>query len=193
MNKSTDWFCRLVRIAGVNFPVAASFVQLQAELDNIEISSRLEKLEDPISHLHEDIRQVSQLIYAKVVEEDSNDLDFNDDFYLKFSRPLAIMSKSGYIEQNNVLGSKIPDGIELIDPSFILYMTALAGDSEAMEKLVKIVDECPLGQWLNGKKLKEDFNIPITVIRAVFEVYEAKGYGLLSRETNSCMYRGNCS
>ncbi|MDH0450177.1 MULTISPECIES: hypothetical protein [unclassified Shewanella] len=192
MNKSIDWFCRIVRIAGVNFPVAASFVQIQAELDNVEISKRIEKLEDPISHLHEDIRQVSRLLYAKLVEEDSTDLNFNEDFYLKYSRPLATLNQSGYIRLNNALGSRIPVNIDLIDPSFILYLTAIAGNSEMMGYLIKIVDECSFGQWLDGKKLKEELKIPSSVVHAVFEVYEAKGYGLLSRELNTCMYRGNC-
>ncbi|AEG13649.1 hypothetical protein Sbal175_4440 (plasmid) [Shewanella baltica BA175] len=190
MTKSIDWFYKVVRIAGVNFPVAASFVQLQAELDSIAMYKRIEKLEDPISYLHEDIQEVSNLIYAQLVEEDSVNLNFNDEFYLKYSRPLATLTKSGYISQNNVMGSIIPIGINLIDPSFILYMCVITGDSKAMDNLVKIVDECPVGQWLNGRTLKEDLTIPIYVIRAVFEVYQAKGYGLLSREIGSCNYMG---
>ena len=39
-----EWFVKLVRIAGVNFPVAASFVQLQAEIDSDKIEERLESL-----------------------------------------------------------------------------------------------------------------------------------------------------
>ncbi|MBE4360648.1 hypothetical protein [Vibrio parahaemolyticus] len=191
MSKSIDWFCKIVRIAGVNFPGAASFVQFQAELDSIAMSKRIEKLEDPISYLHEDIQEVSKLIYAQLVTCDSVNLDFGDDFYVKYSRPLAALTKSGYISQNNVLGSRIPLGINLIDPSFILYMCAIAGDSKTMAHLVKTVDECPVGQWLNGKVLKEELAIPLYVIRAVFEVYEAKGYGLLSREIGSCNYMGN--
>ncbi|MHC9510273.1 hypothetical protein [Kangiella sp. M94] len=31
-----DWFFKLIRIAGVNFPVAASLVQLQAEIDAVK-------------------------------------------------------------------------------------------------------------------------------------------------------------
>ncbi|MCR9321557.1 hypothetical protein [Vibrio alginolyticus] len=93
MSKSIDWFCKIVRIAGVNFPVAASFVQFQAELDSIAMSKRIEKLEDPISYLHEDIQEVSKLIYAQLVTCDSVNLDFGDDFYVKYSRPLAALGR----------------------------------------------------------------------------------------------------
>lgn len=191
MGKSIDWFCKIVRIAGVNFPVAASLVQLQAELDSIEMSKRIEKFEDPISYLHEDIQEVSKLIYAQLVKCDSVNLDFDDDFYVKYSRPLATLTKSGYISKNNVQGTRIPLGINLIDPTFILYMCAIAGDSKTMERLVNIVDECPVGQSLKGNVLKEKLGIPLYVIRAVFEVYEAKGYGLLSRRMGFYDYMGN--
>lgn len=191
MSKSIDWFCKAVRIAGVNFPGAASLVQLQAEVDSVIMSQRIEKLEDPISYLHEDIPEVSKIIYAKLIEKDSVNLDFENEFYLKYSRALAVLSESGYISKNNVLGSRTPIGINLINSFFILYMCAVAGDSKAMGQLIEIVDKCPVGQWLNGKKIKEDLNIPIFVTRAVFEIYATKGYGLLSRENGSCSYMGN--
>ena len=63
MSRSMEWFIKIVRVAGVNFPGAASLVQLQAELDSTAMASRLEKLEDPISYLHEDIPDVAKEIY----------------------------------------------------------------------------------------------------------------------------------
>ncbi len=42
MNKSNiEWFFKIIRIAGVNFPVAASLVQLQAEIDSDAMEERL--------------------------------------------------------------------------------------------------------------------------------------------------------
>ncbi len=191
MSKSLDWFCKIVRVAGVNFPGAASFIQLQAELDGMAMSKRIEKLEDPISYLHKDIQEVSKLIYAQLVTCDSVNLHFDDEFYKKYSRPLAALDKLGYIRKKDAMGYEIPLGISLIDPSFILYICAIAGDSKNMECLVKTVEKCPIGQWIDGKVLKEKLVIPLCVIYAVFEVYEAKGYGLLSREIGSCNYMGN--
>ena len=50
-----NWFFKFVRIAGASFPVASSLVQLQSELDSDELNRRIQKLEDPISNLHEDV------------------------------------------------------------------------------------------------------------------------------------------
>ena len=45
------WFYSLVRVAGAGFPVSASLVQLQGEIDAQEMKARLDRLEDPISSL----------------------------------------------------------------------------------------------------------------------------------------------
>ena len=116
------WFAKLSRIAGVNFPVSASLVQLQAELDSAKTATRLEKLEDPISFLHEYVPAVSRVIYRKLSIEDSVHLNFDEEFYIKYIRPLAALSKKSYISMTSVIGSRIPRDIRLTDPTYILYM-----------------------------------------------------------------------
>ena len=186
-----DWFLKIVRIAGVNFPGAASLVQMQAEIDSAAMESRLKKFEDPISYLHEDIPELAKIIYQNIQVNDSINLNFPDEFYKKYSRPLAALESVGLISKNNVLASRIPTGINLIDASFIMYMCNLAEDPKKMLEIVDIVDGCEIGLWLDGEQLKDSLNLPKYVIRAVFEIYEAKGYGILSRTHNSCNYLSN--
>ena len=70
-------------------------------------------------------------------------------------------------------------------------MCALAEDQNKMKEIVEIVDRCEIGGWLDGEKLKIEIGLPKYVIRAIFEVYEAKGYGILSKEIGSCKYLSN--
>jgi len=191
MSNTMEWFLKVIRIAGVNFPGAASLVQLQAEIDSDKIAKRLQKLEDPISYLHEDVQAASIEIYQKLSFNDSVNLDFDEEFYTKYSRPLAALEKKLFISRYMVIGSRIPRDITLIDPTFIMYMCVLAEDHNKMQEIVKIVDSCEVGKWLDGEKLKYEIGLPKYVIRAVFEIYEAKGYGILSKTIGSCQYMGN--
>lgn len=186
-----EWFLKIVRIAGVNFPGAASLVQLQAELDSSAMTSRLEKLEDPISYLHEDVANLAREIYENLKASDSVNLDFSEEFYTRYSRPLTALESAGLISKNSVLGSRIPRGINLIDPSFIMYMCNLAEEPKKMQEIVEIVDRCEVGLWLDGEQLKESIGLPKYVIRALFEIYESKGYGIMSKTIGSCSYMGN--
>jgi hypothetical protein len=191
MNTSMEWFFKIVRVAGVNFPVAASLVQLQAELNSEVMALKFKKLEDPISFLHEDIPEISRLIYQKLRDNDSIILDFEEDFYTKYSRVLAVLEKERFISKNVVLGSRIPLGINIIDASYIMYLCSLEEDSQKMQEIIEIIDRCEVGLWLNELDLKNSIGLPKYVIRAIFEIYESKGFGILSKEVGSCNYMGN--
>jgi hypothetical protein len=84
-------FIRIMKIAGVNFPVAASFIQISNELDAIKVQQRLDALEDPISSLHPDVPALSHVIYFALVNNDSSMLNFRDDVYKKYSKAFAIL------------------------------------------------------------------------------------------------------
>lgn len=183
-----DWFLKIVRVAGVNFPGAASLVQMQAEIDSSSIAKRIEKLEDPISFLHEGVNDVSNIIYKSLKLNDSVSLDFSENFYVQYSRSLAALVSSGLISKKEALGKTIPLGINLIDPSYIMYMCNLAEDHQKMLEITGIVDRCEVGLWLDGDQLSESIKLPKSVIRAIFEIYEAKGYGVLSKTTGICRY-----
>jgi len=191
MKEKIDWFCKIIRIAGVNFPFAASLVQLQSEIDSIEFNERIRKLEDPINNLHKDICSVSEVLYSALSRSKKQTLYLSDQFYVEYSRPLAILEKQGYIVKIKEIGSFYPIGLRVSDPSFIMYMCNLFEDKIKMQKAFEIVDSCKIGQWLNGDELKSEIGLPRSVICAIFEIYVAKGYGILSSIINSCNYMCN--
>lgn len=183
-----DWLFSIIRVAGASFPVASSLVQLQAEIDSKELLKRVAKLEDPISNLHDDVPEVSRQIYRKLKLDNSAKLDFDDEFYNKFSRALAALESQGYIKGGHANGKNYAAGIRLVDPSYIMYLCAIEEDEKKMESLVKIVDDCEIGQWLDGNRMEID--LPLPVIKAVFDIYESKGFGICSREVGSYKYMG---
>ncbi|MCD4754699.1 MAG: hypothetical protein K8R75_02700 [Deltaproteobacteria bacterium] len=188
MERQMDWLLSIVRVAGASFPVASSLVQLQAEIDSKALLERVAKLEDPVSRLHDDVPELSRQIYRKLKLENSTKLDFDEEFYKKFGRALAVLESQGYIKGGHALGKNYAAGIRLVDPSYIMYLCAIEEDSEKMESLMKVVDGCKVGQWLDGNRIQID--LPLPVIKAVFDIYESKGYGLCSQEVGSCKYIG---
>lgn len=189
MSSLADWFCKMIRMAGVNFPVAASFVQLQTELDTEEIKFRLQKLEDPISAIHEKVPQVSKIIYEELKSADCVTLSFPDDFYINYSRVLAALEKRGLIKLNGILGKRIPYDLKIVDPSYIMYMFFGVDEyNKQIQIIVDAVEQCKYGETLDGNKLKHQLGLPVCIIRAIFEIYESKGFGTLSKTIGSCSY-----
>ena len=184
-------FMRLMRVAGVNFPVAASFIQISNELDSIEIQKRLTKLEDPISSLHEDIPSLSHVIYIALAENDSSALNFRDDVYDKYSRAFAKLDSQGLITKHNQAGTIYPALIEVSDASYIAYLATCFEDTKKMDLLFTIVDSCKVGTWLNGHEIQKDIQLPLVVIKAIFDIFASNGFGICSRNIGECTYLAN--
>lgn len=175
-----------MKVAGASFPVGSSIVQFLSEVESQKVKERLKKLEDPISNLHSDIPQASELIYKKLKAENSVSLKFDNDFFQKYSKPLAILDAKNYIKENRTIGNKYPSGIQVSDPTYIMYLCRIAEDDEKMQSLNQLMKDCKMGEWIDGKKI--DIDVPEPVIRAVFEIYESKGYGVCSKEVGTCRY-----
>ena len=183
-----DWFFTIVRVAGASFPVASSLVQLSSEIDSKSLKERVCKLEDPISNIHNDVPALSRQIYKELKDANSAKLYFDEAFYKQYSRALAALESHGYIKCGHALGKSFAAGISLADPSYIMYLCAIDKDEEKMDFLVNAVDSCEIGQWLDGSKMNID--LPTPVIKAVFDIYESKGYGVCSKEVGTCKYMG---
>ena len=184
------WMSKIIRSAGSAFPVTSMLVQLQSDLDAEKIAERITKLEDPISFLHEDIPDLSKQIYDKTRATDKQNLEFERDFYTKNSKPLAILDAKGFIEGVHALGkgNEYVGGFWLRDPTYVMYMCQLAEDSDQMERLLDRLESAQAGDWLTAAKLQETLKLPTPVINAAFQIYEARGYGICSKEVGSCSY-----
>jgi len=178
-------------MAGVSFPVSFAYIQLLNDLDAEKFSERIKKLEDPISFLHDDIPAISEAFYAEIRRTNYDNLKFEDVFYEKFSRPIAVLKSKGFIVCAHALGRRHPLSIRVSDATYIMYLCELFEDSEKMEKLVKIVDDCKIGEWLDGKIIAKNLELPIPVAAAVFDIFEEKGYGIGSDQIDVLKYCRN--
>lgn len=176
------WLSSIVRVAGVSSPFTAWLVQINAEMNAAQVNARLTKLEDPISTLHEDVAAVSKEIYAQLREAESNSVDLDPVDYERFGRALAVLESNGHISGKHVLGGKYNAGLRVPDPAYILYLCAMYEDADKMDRLVELVDGCRRGQGLHAQEVMAETGLPNAVVAAVFKTYEAKGYGMCSRE-----------
>lgn len=184
----SNWFIKLIRIAGASFPGSSSLVQYYSELESINTDERISKFEDPISYIHKDIGQLSEMIYIQVKAQDSWSLKFDDNFYRKFKRCLAVLNKANLIGMTRGLGHSVPDGINLSDSTFLLYLCDKYEQKHKMDELFHIVDRCESGIWLDGEMLRDSLELPLVVISAVFDVFESKGYGIKSKTIGRYQY-----
>ena len=183
-----DWFISLVKMAGASFPGAASFVQLLSDLESNDTRERLGKFEDPISNLHPDIHELSKLIYLAIKESDKSDIELPDELYERYSRALSNLESEGLIKGIHTLTKRYYGGFIITDPSFIIYMCVQYEDNKKMEKLYKQIDGCSVGSSLDGKEIEKETGLPLPVINAAFQIFEAKGYGICSKESGSVFY-----
>lgn len=184
------WLMSVSRVVGASLPFVPSLIQLQAEIDSAAIQRRLLALEDPISLLHPDIRDVSEKIYAELVSTDSAKLKFDEAFYARYGRPLAILESQGFINGNHAVGGRYVDGFWLGDPKYVVYLSALYEDQSKMDRLVELLENCKPGQWLHARDFEADIQLPRPVIKALFQLYEARGLGQCSNEIGAVSYVG---
>jgi hypothetical protein len=188
----SNWFFKIVKVAGASFPVTASFVQLQGQLDADSMNERLKKLEDPISFLHEDVQKLSKLFYEDIKR--SNEpfavLEYEDPIYEEFSRPIAALKSEGLIECQGILGRHLPTGIVLSDPSYVMYLCALFEESAKMDLLIEKLEDCKPRETLDGREIAQSLNLGLMIVKAVFEIYEAKEYGMMPKGLGMVSYMG---
>ncbi len=179
----------IIKVIASSFPVGSSVVQIVSEYEATKINAKINKLLDPISLLHVDIKSLSEQIYKELKSTDSKCLFLdNDDFFIANPKPLAILEANGFIKLRKNINKSNPVGLYLGNKDFIAYLSGLYEDPTKITKLVHKIENCPKGEALWGKKLKLELDLPLVLIDAFFEAYVAKGYGLTSLNTNESRY-----
>ena len=163
-------------------------VQLSAELEGRAVQERLRKLEDPISALHPDVPDVSKLIYECVSQNDSPKIFLSESQLDQFARPLVILDAKGMITGSHAIGKKFAAGFWLSNPWYVLYMAALFEDADRMERFAERLNSTPAGTWMKGAELSQEYALPIPVVKAVFQLGEQQGLGILSKEIGTVNY-----
>jgi hypothetical protein len=189
MSKVTmNWILALARVIGAGIPFGGMVVQMSAEWDARKVQQRLYKLEDPVSALHPDVREFSKLLYAQVTASDESRIQLSDGELDRYTRVIAILESSGFLQGTHALGRRHPIALWVTNPTYLLYMAALFENPDAMAKLTYHVDSCAAGQWLKGAEVASECGVPLPVVRAIFELYESRGLGLLSKESGTTNY-----
>lgn len=184
-----NWLFSITRIVGASFPVASSLVQLQAERDSNEIQRRLRRLEDPLSALHPQIRDVSGVLYQSVARLDSARVELSADQQVRFSRALAILETEGMIKGCHAFGhAPFIHGLWIENHVYLLYMAALFEKPALMDKLVALMEATSAGEQLDGTAIATDLGLPSRVVKAVFQAFAAKGFGYSSQEVGAVRY-----
>jgi hypothetical protein len=182
------WIASLARVVGAAVPFGSVAVQISAELESREVQQRLQKIEDPISALHPDVRSVSKLIYERLRAANGSKIHLSESEQDEYARPLAVIEAEGLLDGTHAIGTHYSIGYWLRNPTYVLYMAALYEDAALMERLVERVDLAKRGNWLNGMELAAELGLPVRTVQAVLELYTRKGLGLMSREIGTVNY-----
>ncbi|HYH79450.1 MAG TPA: hypothetical protein VEX86_06625 [Longimicrobium sp.] len=188
MEKAVNWFFSLVRVVGASVPFASSLIQLHAEVDSRDTQKRLQTLEDPISGLHPDVREVSRIIYDRMREADSNRVALPEEMYGRFGRALAVLEANGHIRGTHALGQRFVAGLWVTDSSYIVYLCGLFEDPRKMDRLFQVIDVAKPKQWLKGVEIAQELGLPVAVVKGIFDLYAAKGFGIVSNEIGTANY-----
>ena len=162
---------------------------MSAELESREFQRRLEQLEDPISALHPDVRAVSQLLYERLAIAEGSKVELSPEEQDRYASPLAMLEANGLLDGTHVIGTHYAVDYWFRNPTFVLYMAALYEDANLMERLVQRVEQMERGTSLNGIQLAEELSLPVRTVKAVLELFAARGLGLMSREIGTVNYR----
>jgi len=185
-----NWISTIVRVAGSQIPGVSALVQLQSEIDASALQNRVQSLEDPISALHPDVPELSKLIYETIKKFNTANLEFSDAEYDKYSRGLAVLKSKGHIKLPSALGRQRPLGVDVTGPIYLMYLCAKHEERDKMTALVREMEECKKGEWLNGHEISQELELPLPFIKACFALYEDNGFGKCSREINRTAYLG---
>ena len=110
------WMASLARVLGASVPFGSSLVQISAELESRDIQARLRRLEDPISNPHQDVRELTGIIYSSIENTDESRVQLSPEEYERYRRPLAILEQNGHIRGTHSLNQRFIAGFWLTEP-----------------------------------------------------------------------------
>jgi hypothetical protein len=181
-----NWYSLITHMAAQSNPFTAALSAMQTGLDSQDMQRRLRALEDPVSILHPEIRDVAKALYDEVARTNESYLtELPREFYDRYGRPLTLMEGVGIVRGEHSLGGRFSAGIVVESPRGILYMAQLYEDAVKMDMLLSRVDSARRGQVQKGAEIVLEIHVPMPTIRAVFELYDARGLGILSRENGA--------
>jgi hypothetical protein len=116
-------------------------------------------------------------MYQALKDQGSINIKLDNNFYENYNRTLILLENEGLIKREMAAGHKQPLCINLVNPFFIVYMSAFSEFKDTMSELNDLVDKCPKGKILDAEIISKEKGIPKYIVRAVFLIYESKRLG----------------
>ena len=137
-----SWYYRLVKIGGAFIPGTAPLLQTANELEQAEFDRRLRAFEDPISHLHPKIPEVSRILYDVLSSsEDLNPvIELEEEQYRELRPALNRLEAEELIHGRHTFSKRFWGGLRISDPGYMLYLYACFGDPVMMERIEARLD-----------------------------------------------------
>ncbi len=178
----------IVRMAWSTNPLTASLVRFQGEPTSRSAQAKLLESDDPLSALHPGVRELSRLVYDSVKAAGKAHVFFDDAFYARHERALSLLVARGYITTTATGTQRFYGGLRC-SAHYLTYMCALYEDPEKMDRLADVMDACEKGRTLDSSVVARQVELPLPVVNAAFEGYEANGWGVCSKTIGEVRYR----
>jgi len=146
--------------------------------------------------IKEDADNLSKIVYQQIKEHryDDSDTSFklDDKVYDQYKKAIKYLVSEGFIKEERAIGHKYPIKMRLTNPLYKSYICELTDDAAMLSKLTGIMNSMTEGEQIRAADAREKgINLPLPIIRAVFELYEYKQDGIMSKTIGESLYIKN--
>lgn len=191
MGKKAKSIAALFRVLASCNPLGSMGNQLRAEINEDKLNEKLAPLDDPIGTIHEDVPELSEIIYEQIQSETEHttvSIQLDDEQYQKYSVALKRLESAGLLHRNVVLARTAPISLDKLSHTYIMYMANKFDDFTKLKLLSRDIKNCPSGKWLNGRELASEVQLPLPVVHACLKKHETDGHGIMSQSMNESRY-----
>jgi hypothetical protein len=189
-NSDKKRFVAAVKIAAQLLPVTSALAQWLSEIEASNVDERLAKLENPLSKYGDRIGDLTKELYSMLEQQPQDIATTHLDWSTRlepFKKELRHLEAEGLLTGSHCLGPGGEFGAGLrLNHGLIVLLALHHGDHDAVSSLTEAIETTQI--QLNGKKIREQINLPLTVIDAFFSGYAGRGQGLKSREIGASAY-----
>jgi hypothetical protein len=187
-----NWFVPAVKIAAQALPGTAALSQWLDEIATSRIVKRLDRLEDPLTKYGPPprIKKLTAELYS-LLQKQSQDVPTTHLDWARelddFKKEMRRLEADGLLDGSHRLGpgGEFGAGFRL-SRSFIVLLTVLHGNRTEISKLVEAIETART--QFDGKQLRQQINLPLTVIDTFFTKYAEQGQGFKSEQVGASIY-----
>jgi len=186
MGKNAKLTAALLRIVAACTPLGSMGNQLRAEIKEEESNRKLAFIDDPIGSIHEDVPELSEIIYKQIQPETEHttvNIQLDDEQHQKYSVAIKQLESADLLHSNAVQFR-----LNKLSHTYIMYMANKFDNFTKLKLLSRDIKNCPSGKWLNGRELAREAQLPLPVVHACLKKHESDGHGMMSQTMNESRY-----